>query len=284
MAQSILKSPKVLDFCIDFFISSRLIPEAILDTKINGDIVLASLRDQPNWKFIVKTFTLIRQDRLERNLDVFYREVQFMQSLDHPYLAKCIYAATCPIYLSICMKYYTRGTLARCLGPMGVDMSELCVIQVACALRYLHKNNLVHFDVKLDNIFLDEEYNAILGDFGLAVEMEPHEKTLARRYIGGTTGYLAPECVAASPDVQLDPYKIDSYSLGVVLWCMVFEREADEKIDYYFETRKQRDLLPNIRDMLLRLLQPDPAKRVTAEDFLRRVRRDSVYRSVIDSN
>ncbi|CAG5119162.1 unnamed protein product [Candidula unifasciata] len=284
MAHSVLRGPVVFNFDIDFLNSSRVNFEATIDANRNGDVVLASFWGQPNWKFIAKRFTLLNEERVARNKRVFFREVQFMQSSDHPFLVKCIYAAACPMYLSIYMKYYHRGTLERYLGHMSLDMSELCVIQVACALRYLHKNNLVHLDVKLANIFLDEEHNAILGDFGLAMEMEPQQQTLAKRFIGSTDGYAAPEWVAASPDMELDPYKMDSYSLGVVLWCLVLERVTGLDVNYYFETRKTADLQPRIRDMLLRLLQWDPVERVTVGDFLHRVHWDSVYRSVIDRN
>ncbi|CAG5129130.1 unnamed protein product [Candidula unifasciata] len=284
MAESVLKSPAVLKFDTDFFTKSSLKPEGVVDTGVCGDIVVASLLDKPEWKFIVKKFSLLDEERVPRNKTIFNREVKFMQSVRHPFLVKCVYAAECPGYLAICMKYYYSRTLNFHVGNIDLSLSEQCVVQVACALRYLHKNNLVHLDVKLDNVFVDGQHNAILGDFGLALEMPAGQQTLKARNIGGTVGYFAPEMMKAAAVTEIDPYKLDCYSLGVVFWSLVFERGPEEDVNYYFETRKKRDLQENIRDMLLRLLERDPARRVTIADFLRRVRRDSIYRNIIDTN
>ncbi|CAG5129129.1 unnamed protein product [Candidula unifasciata] len=236
MAESVLKSPAVLKFDSDFFTKSSLKPEGVVDTGMCGDIVVASLLDKPEWKFIVKKFSLLDEER-----------VKFMQSVRHPFLVKCVYAAECPCYLAICMKYYYRRTLNFHVGNIDLSLSEQCVVQVACALRYLHKNNLVHLDVKLDNVFVDGEHNAILGDFGLALEMPAGQQTLKARNIGGTVGYFAPEMMKAAAETEIDPYKLDCYSLSVVFWSLVFERGPEEDVNYYFETRKKRDLQEHIR-------------------------------------
>lgn len=205
MDQSVIRKP---DFNEDFLHSSGLLPEKVIGIRAFGDIVLAFSREQPNKKFIVKRFSLLRKERLARNMLIFNREAQIMQSVDHPFLAKCTHAASCPEYASISVKYYPNGTLDLYRGSMLLAVKEKCVIQVACALRYLHKNNLVHLDVKLANIFIDEQRNAILGDLGAAMQLKPQQQTLHKRYIGGTPGYMAPELIAATPDVELDPYKV----------------------------------------------------------------------------
>lgn len=208
MDQSVIRKPDVVHFNEDFLHSSGLLPEKVIGIRAFGDIVLAFSREQPNKKFIVKRFSLLRKERLARNMLIFNREAQIMQSVDHPFLAKCTHAASCPEYASISVKYYPNGTLDLYRGSMLLAVKEKCVIQVACALRYLHKNNLVHLDVKLANIFIDEQRNAILGDLGAAMQLKPQQQTLHKRYIGGTPGYMAPELIAATPDVELDPYKV----------------------------------------------------------------------------
>ncbi|CAG5116289.1 unnamed protein product [Candidula unifasciata] len=284
MTHSIIQDPKVVIYEKDFFTKCHLRPETVLDKGLCGQIVLASLLERPDTKFIVKKFCLKNKEKKARHKSVFKREVKFMQSLAHDYLTTCIAAARCPGYLAIFMKYYGRGTLDLYVGEIGLDLAEQCVLQVACALRYMHKNKLVHLDVKLDNIFLDEQHDAVLGDFGMAAELKPGQQALAKRNIGGTSGYFAPEWIAATKDVELDPYKLDSYSLGVVLWSLVFEQGPEENIHYYYETRKRRDIQEHIRDMLLRLLNRCPGTRITITDLLARVRRDSKYRIIIDNN
>jgi serine/threonine protein kinase len=90
------------------------------------------------------------------------------------------------------------------------------VLGVASALSYLHEEcerQIIHRDVKACNILLDAEFNAKLGDFGLAEVYEHSSVMRAATIPAGTTGYLAPEYVYYGvPSV-----KSDVYSFGVVM-------------------------------------------------------------------
>lgn len=89
------------------------------------------------------------------------------------------------------------------------------VIGVASALMYLHEeceNHIIHRDVKSCNIMLDAEFNAKLGDFGLA-EVFDNSKTRDATVPAGTMGYFAPEYVYSG----VPTVKTDVYSFGVVV-------------------------------------------------------------------
>ncbi|XP_010445930.1 PREDICTED: L-type lectin-domain containing receptor kinase S.6 [Camelina sativa] len=92
------------------------------------------------------------------------------------------------------------------------------ILGVASALTYLHEEcerQIIHRDVKTCNIMLDTDFNAKLGDFGLA-EIYEHSALLARRaptLPAGTMGYLAPEYVYTGVPSE----KSDVYSFGVVI-------------------------------------------------------------------
>jgi serine/threonine protein kinase len=64
-------------------------------------------------------------------------------------------------------------------------------MQVAVALQYLHEQHLIHRDVKPDNIFIDENENALLGDLGL---ISTHQLT---RSLAGDLKYMAREVIRA---------------------------------------------------------------------------------------
>ncbi|XP_051149793.1 L-type lectin-domain containing receptor kinase S.6 [Andrographis paniculata] len=100
---------------------------------------------------------------------------------------------------------------------------------VASALMYLHEeceSQIIHRDVKTCNILLDAEYNAKLGDFGLA---EVYRHSLGTRYAtvpAGTMGYLAPEYAFSGVPTA----KTDVYSFGVVVLEVVTgRRPVDEE-------------------------------------------------------
>ncbi|KAI8540899.1 hypothetical protein RHMOL_Rhmol08G0021100 [Rhododendron molle] len=85
---------------------------------------------------------------------------------------------------------------------------------LASALLYLHEEweqCVIHRDIKSSNIMLDSNYNAKLGDFGLA-RLVDHEVGLETTVLAGTIGYLAPECVATGKSSK----ESDVYSFGVV--------------------------------------------------------------------
>ncbi|KAK1431229.1 hypothetical protein QVD17_14537 [Tagetes erecta] len=85
---------------------------------------------------------------------------------------------------------------------------------LACALLYLHEEweqCVLHRDIKSSNVMLDSNFNAKLGDFGLA-KLVDHEKGSQTTMLAGTLGYMAPECVVTGRASR----ESDVFSFGVV--------------------------------------------------------------------
>ena len=82
--------------------------------------------------------------------------------------------------------------------------------QIASATRYLHRNRIVHHDIKGDNIFVDVDGTCVLGDFGLAARMPEGQSTVPVYKCGGTKAYMAPELLGpeSTKHLHVDPFLV----------------------------------------------------------------------------
>ncbi len=103
-------------------------------------------------------------------------------------------------------------------------------------MKYLHKNKVIHRDLKLGNLFLNDKLEIKLGDFGLAAKLEfENEK---RHTVCGTPNYLAPEILS---NKEGHSFEVDIWSLGVVLFALVVGKppfETNEVKMTYDKIRK----------------------------------------------
>jgi len=88
--------------------------------------------------------------------------------------------------------------------------------QIVRAVHYIHSKKIIHRDLKLENILLDARNQCKIVDFGLSDYVSGKDRTVTD---AGTEAYLAPE-VYNGFSGDSDPFKIDSWSLGVVLYAM----------------------------------------------------------------
>lgn len=94
------------------------------------------------------------------------------------------------------------------------------VIQMCGAIKYMHFKNVLHRDLKMGNIFLDDQMNVKIGDFGLAALLLSNSEynSERRRTLCGTPNYIAPEVLAKS--WKGHDHKVDIWSLGIIM-CVV---------------------------------------------------------------
>ncbi|KAK2658000.1 hypothetical protein Ddye_011052 [Dipteronia dyeriana] len=124
-----------------------------------------------------------------------------------------------------------NGSLDKALfesrTPLPWQHRRKILLGVASALAYLHQeceNQVIHRDVKTSNIMLDEEFNARVGDFGLARQVE-HDKSPDATVAAGTMGYLAPEYLLTGRATE----KTDVFSYGAVVLEVASGRRPIDK-------------------------------------------------------
>jgi serine/threonine-protein kinase len=154
-------------------------------------------------------------DQLER----FRREARAVAQLSHPHIVGVIDAGEDENRPYIVFEYVEGETLKdriRRLGRLPVDEALAYAIEIARALGCAHSHDIVHRDVKPQNVLIDPEGSAKVTDFGIARSLRDDGLTADGRVLG-TTDYVSPE-QALGHDVD---GQSDIYSLGIVLYEML---------------------------------------------------------------
>jgi serine/threonine protein kinase len=148
----------------------------------------------------------------------FEREAQLVARLEHPHIVPLYDYWREPDAAYLIMRFLRGGSLEDELrdGPLELERAAQILDQVGAGLAAAHHQGVVHRDVKPGNMLLDEEGNAYLSDFGIALEAGAPEQT-AGTMIRGTPAYLSPEQIRLE---QTSP-RSDIYALGVVLYEML---------------------------------------------------------------
>jgi serine kinase len=208
------------------------------------------------------------------------RELHILTKLDNPNIIKVHSILRRGEGIYIFMYLADRGCLQDFIEKNGVvseQQAKLWFRQMACGLQYLHSNNIVHRDLKLENILLSKHFNAKLSDFSFARFYPEHGSwnVLSRTYCG-TPGYTAPEINSHTP---YNPKAADVWSLGVILFAMLehslpFTEGTKSKIlelqtERRFTFRKHLSGLA--KDVVRQMLEPRVNLRPTIDKLLENV-------------
>ncbi len=139
--------------------------------------------------------------------------------------------------------------------------------QICSGVSYCHAKHIVHRDLKLENILLDDFNNVKIIDFGFSITIDPEKKL---NVFCGTPSYMAPEIVAK---LYYRGNAADVWALGVCLFAMLCGRFPfrgfDEK-DLYSKIKKGKfdfpnHLNPDAKALLERILKINPSDRPTVD-------------------
>ena len=189
----------------------------------------------------------------------FEREAQIVARLEHPHVVPLYDYWREPDAAYLVMRYLRGGSLEDLLadGPLEPARAASILDQMAAALSAAHRQGIVHRDVKPGNVLLDEEGNAYLTDFGVALDVGAPEKT-SGTMMRGTPAYLSPEQIRLEPAVPAS----DVYALGVVLYEMLTG-------EHPFPASSLTALLDqHLRDPLRSLRQARPDLPVGVDDVI----------------
>lgn len=236
---------------------------------------------------------VIQKKKVE-NLDPVFRdmlreELQALEQLDHPHIVRVVDLLEDEENIYIAAELMRHGNLLEVINEMQnkqikfneADIANIA-FQLTLAVNYIHASDMIHRDLKLENIMVDIEDDeeeltkkivCKITDFGFATMIEQRKKTLAI----GSPIYMAPDVLNSQYDT-----KADIWSLGVIVYILLtskkpFDGENDEELytkiryhepDYeglshYFEGGEYAT------DFLRKCLNKNANARYNAHDLLR---------------
>ncbi|CAK4696069.1 unnamed protein product [Aphanomyces euteiches] len=205
-------------------------------------------------------------------------EARLMEKLHHPNIIEYYDSILSRNHrhVFIVMAYCSGGDLHAklCSKRKLVSETTICLwfVQICLGLHGMHAHRIVHRDVKSHNIFISTNGHLVLGDLGIARELEPSE--LAQTFVG-TPCFLSPEVYQGSAYA----YSSDIWSLGCVLYEMCtlhfpfVAKTTPALVDKICSGRVDpidRQYSPNLRHLLSQLLSVEPSGRPSLRDILSR--------------
>ena len=256
----------------------------------------------------VKSFDKNNSELTGDNMKKILYETDLMKKLNHPNITKILEMFEDEKYFMIIMEYINGGNLfsfVKKRRKLSEKTAKFLFRQIILGIKYIHEQNIVHRDIKLENLLIDLNNNVKICDFGIGRKIKNKNQLLHDQC--GTLMYMAPEILLSSKEKGYEGFPVDIWSSGISLYIMLSgtlpfnyknkkntdeneeeENEEEEesmseksksnkkeddnfKLQYsivYKEPKKIEKISDEARDLLKGLLNKDPKKRLTCEQIL----------------
>ena len=214
-----------------------------------------------------------------------------MKKLNHPNLVSLIEVLDDPnedslyMVLEMCKKgVVMKVGMDEKADPYDSESCRCWFRDLILGVEYLHAQGVVHRDIKPDNLLLTEDDILKIVDFGVS-EMFEKTSDMSTAKSAGSPAFLPPElCVAKHGGIS--GKAADIWSMGVTIYCLRFGRVPFEKLAVLqlYESIKTDNIAfdqeceEDFRDLILRILEKDPLKRIAMSELRVRDTKCSKYR------
>lgn len=252
-------------------------------------VYLARSLANPNEHVAIK---ILKDEFLKRDHDSIlsvHNEITILKNLDHAGIIRMVdYGDAGQVVkpsgrvieglVFIIMEFVQGGLLfdlCQTMGAMGEDAGRFFLWQLIDSVEYMHTRHVVHRDLKLENILIDEQLNLKLADFGFAC----YKSIDSLKSYRGTMTYMAPEIKEGK---VYKGSQVDLFSIGVILFIIVqgifpFKEARKEEyfynllltgqFDTYFTKVNGTGLSGEFKELILSLFSYDGDRRPTLDEL-----------------
>jgi serine/threonine protein kinase len=209
----------------------------------------------------------------DKDLDKFLQEARTIAHLTHPNIIHVLDFGTYEEEPFLVMEYAPHGNLRdhHARGTI-VDLQTTVsyVKQIAAGLQYAHNANLVHCDVKPENMLVGQNKQILISDFGISIVTQSTQTQSTLEEVQGTAAYMAPEQINGKPKPASD-----QYALGIITYEWLcgekpFNGSFIELCNKHITQlppplrSKNPDITAEIEYVVMTALEKDPAKRFSS--------------------
>ncbi|MBQ7210725.1 MAG: protein kinase [Paludibacteraceae bacterium] len=201
-------------------------------------------------------------------LKEFSKELSNVYNLNHTNLIKPQHVDAWQNMPYLIMSFCKQGSCTSKTGKMEEEQIWRLIHDVAAGLAYLHAQDIIHQDIKPDNILIDNDGHYVITDFGISVQTRSTlRKSMNIANASGTTAYMAPERFSAEPT----PVKAsDIWSLGATVYELLTGKAPFGEIGGGLQKSGadlptiHTQISPALRQTIALMLAPEPWDRPTA--------------------
>ena len=242
----------------------------------------------------IKSFKTTPIEKFKHKMKKIQYETELMKRFNHKNITKILEVFNDEEYMLIIMEYINGGNLfsfVKKRRKLSEKMAKFLFRQIILGIQHIHSKNVVHRDIKLENILIDFDNNVKICDFGIGKVLENEDELLYDKC--GTPMYMAPEIILANDDNGYKGFPVDIWSSGITLYIMLsgslpfnIKNKNNNKEDMALNSIKDKNNIflqnqiinvkpkeiENIsieaKNLLKGLLNKNPSKRLTCSQIL----------------
>ena len=242
----------------------------------------------------IKSFKKKAEEKFNIKMKKIQYETELMKRFNHKNITKILEVFHDEEYMLIIMEYINGENLfsfVKKRRKLSEKLAKFLFRQIILGIEHIHSKNVVHRDIKLENIMIDFNNTIKICDFGIGKVLKSEDELLYDKC--GTPMYMAPEIILSNENDGYKGFRVDIWSSGITLYIMLSgtlpfnlksKNNKKENISFNGNKRYNNTYLQNqiisvkpreieniseeAKDLLKGILNKNPEKRLTCNQIL----------------